>query len=61
MILTGEAVKTADSAQELLTNAASVVLEGLGEKDETVAEEIGARALRCLLKRFDLVDRKEEV
>ena len=55
MILTGEAVKTTDRAQELLTHAASVVLEGLGEKDETVAEEIGARALRCLLKHFALV------
>ena len=60
MILTGEAVKTTDCAQELLTNAASVVLEGLGEKDDTVAEEIGARALRSLLNHFDLVDRKEE-
>ena len=35
MILTGEAVKTADSAQELLTHAASVVLDGLGEKEES--------------------------
>ena len=61
MILTGEAVETADRAQESLTHAASVVLEGLGEKDETVAEEIGARGLRWLLPHFDLVPRKDEV
>ena len=45
MILAGEAVKAADRAQELLTHAASVVLEGLGERDETVAEEILLNAL----------------
>ena len=61
MILTVEAVETADRAQELLTHAASVVLEGLGERDETVAEEIGARGLRLILGRFDLVPRKDEV
>ena len=49
-----------DAGADTGDGAASVVLEGLGEKDETVAEEIGARALRCLLKHFDLVDRKEE-